>query len=577
MNSRIRLISILIIFLSSILVVRLYFLQIVHGGTFSDKAERQYINQNTMLYDRGDIYFQSKNGDTVLAAISRSGYTIAINPKVMKDPKDVYKKLSEILVVDEKDFFEKASRKDKVNEEISKNVNTDTADKIRKLNLYGVTLANDKWRFYPGGKLASQTIGFVAYSGDKLAGRYGLERYYEDILRKDPSKAYNNFFAEFFGDVKATLSIGGEAQGSIITTIEPSTQLFLENELKKVRDTWGSDGAGGVIMDPMTGEIFALAWNPSFDPNTFKESNVEAFQNPIVEGVYEMGSIIKPIAMSAGLDSGAVKATTTYYDAGFLVLNNKRISNYDGKGRGTVDMQQVLNQSLNTGMAFVAKEMGNKDFSKYMKNFGLGTETGIDLPNEAHGLINNLDSTRDVEMATAAYGQGIALTPIATVRALSVLANGGKLVTPHLVKKIDFDSGLSKKISFAPPKQIIKEETSKEISRMLVGVVDKALRNGTAKIPGYSVAAKTGTAQMTEEGRAGYAEGQYLHSFFGYFPAYNPKFIVFLFHLKPKNVRYASETLTDPFLNITKFLINYYEIPPDRPEETISTNTVETL
>ena len=170
-------------------------------------------------------------------------------------------------------------------------------------------------------------------------------------------------------------------------------------------------------------------------------------------------------------------------------------------------------------------------------------------------------------MATAAYGQGVAFTPIATVRALSVLANGGMLVTPHIVKKIEYQNGLTKRMSFAPSKQVIKKETSEEITRMLVNVVDKALRGGTAKIPGYSVAAKTGTAQMTNEGQAGYVEGKYLHSFFGYFPAYNPKFLVFLFHIYPKNVRYASETLTDPFLNITKFLINYYQIPPDRPED----------
>jgi cell division protein FtsI (penicillin-binding protein 3)/stage V sporulation protein D (sporulation-specific penicillin-binding protein) len=230
-------------------------------------------------------------------------------------------------------------------------------------------------------------------------------------------------------------------------------------------------------------------------------------------------------------------------------------------------MQQVLNQSLNTGAAYVAMKMGNTKFAEYMKNYGIGTETGIDLPNEGNGLIKNLESPRDVEIATAAYGQGIAFTPIATVRALAVLANGGTLITPHLVKKIEYESGLVKRTSFPPGKQVIKKQSSEEITRMLVGVVDKALRNGTAKIPGYSVAAKTGTAQMTDEGRPGYAEGKYLHSFFGYFPAYKPRFLVFLFHLYPKNVRYASETLTQPFIDITKFLINYYQIPPDRPED----------
>lgn len=545
---------------------RLYFVQIVHGESFVSLAERQYINENTILYNRGEIYFQSKTGETIPAAISRSGFTVSINPQIIKDPESVYGYLSKVLVLDKDEFLKKANKKDRKNEEIAKNLNSETADKLKKLNIYGINISTDKWRFYPGGRLAASTIGFVAYKENELAGRYGLERYYEDTLKRDPSKAYNNFFAEFFSNVRQTLVSDAQGEGDIVTTIEPSVQLFLEDSLEAIREKWGSDGAGGIVIDPTNGEIMALAWNPSFDPNNFKESDTEFFDNPIVEGVYEMGSIIKPLTMAAGIDSGAVSASSTYFDAGFLVLNNKRISNYDGKGRGIVNMQEVLSQSLNTGAAYVAMKMGNNNFSEYMKNFGIGTETGIDLPNEGRGLIQNLDSKRDIEMATAAYGQGIALTPIATVRALSSLANGGTLITPHLVKKIEYESNLSKKISFAPGKQVIKKETSEEVTRMLVKVVDTALRDGTAKIPGYSVAAKTGTAQMTEEGRPGYVEGKYLHSFFGYFPAYKPRFLVFLFHLYPKNVRYASETLTEPFLDITKFLINYYQIPPDRPD-----------
>ncbi len=551
---------------AGVVVLRLYFIQIVHGSTFTTDAERQYINKNTVLYDRGEIYFESNKGERVLGAISRSGFTIALNPKIIKDVEAVYQNLNTIVPIDKEEFLSKVGKKDDEYEEIITHINSDTAEKIRKLNIYGVTLEADKWRFYPGGSLASQTIGFVAYKDDELAGRYGLERYYEDNLKKNPEGAYSNFFAEFFSNVKGSLSDNPKQSGNIITTIEPSTQLFLENELKSVRETWSSDAAGGIIMDPKTGEIKAIAYNPTFDPNDFENSDVKYFNNPMVEGVYEMGSIIKPLSMAAGIDSETVTASTTYYDAGFLELNGKKISNFDGRGRGTVSMQEVLNQSLNTGVAFVARKMGNEEFSKYMKNYGIGTETGIDLPNEARGLISNLDSKREIEIVTASYGQGIAMTPIATVRALSSLANGGKLVTPHLVKKIEFENGLSKKFSFED-KQIISPYASEQITNMLVKVVDTSLRNGTAKIPGFKVAAKTGTAQMTDEGRAGYVDGKYLHSFFGYFPASDPKFLVFLFHIYPKNVKYASETLTEPFLNITKFLINYYELTPDRPED----------
>jgi len=569
MTGRIRFISVIIILIALVVSVRLYFVQIVYGDFLSSQAERQNINKNTISYDRGEIYFESKNDETVPAAISRSGFTVAINPQIMKDSEKVYEDLNQILALDKEEFLAKAAKKDDSYEEIANHLNTETSDKVKALDIYGVTLATDKWRFYPGGSLASNVIGFVGFKGDELAGRYGLERYYEDILKRDYSKAYNNFFAEFFSDVKESLAEYPQEEGNIITSIEPSTQQFLENELKDVKEKWQSEKAGGIIIDPVSGEIIAMAWSPTFDLNNFKESDVSVFSNPMVEGRYEMGSIIKTLTMAIGLDTGAIKPNSTYYDAGCTTLNKKTVCNYDGAARGTVDMQQVLSQSLNLGAAHIALTTGNEKFAEYMKNFGVGTETGIDVPNEGIGLINNLDSKREIEIATASYGQGVAFTPIATVRALSALANGGKLITPHIVKRIEYKTGLTKKISFAPDKQVIKPETSNEVTKMLVEVVDKALRGGNAKIPGYSVAAKTGTAQMTDEGKAGYVEGKYLHSFFGYFPAYNPKFLVFLFHTYPKNVKYASETLTDPFLNITKFLINYYQIPPDRAGDVV--------
>lgn len=567
MAGRIRFISIILIFSGLVLLTRLYFIQIVHGEAFSNDAKRQNINENTVLYDRGTIYFEDKDGIPVEAAISRSGFTVAINPQIVKDPEEMYEKLSPILSLDRSDFISKATKKDDSYEEIAKHINSETIEKIKNLNYYGVSIASDRWRFYPGGKMAANVIGFVAYNENDLSGRYGLERSYEDNLKKDPSRAYTNFFAEFFYNVKDSFDGGLKSEGDIVTSIEPSVQNFLEEEIENVREKWQSKEAGGIVIDPKTGQIIAMAWSPSFNLNNFKEGDTNLFSNKMVEGVYEMGSIVKPLTVAMGLDLDLITAQSTYYDAGYLVLNSKRISNYDGRGRGTVDMQEVLNQSLNTGAAFVALKIGKSKFLEYMEDFGLGTESGIDLPNEGRGLLRNLENGQDIEVATASYGQGVAFTPIATVRALSVLANGGNLITPHLVKRIEMSNGLSKDISLGVGKQVIKKETSEEITRMLVNVVDKALRGGNAKIPGFSVAAKTGTAQMTEEGRAGYADGKYLHSFFGYFPAYNPKFLVFLFHIYPKNVRYASETLTDPFLETTKFLINYYQIPPDRPED----------
>jgi cell division protein FtsI (penicillin-binding protein 3)/stage V sporulation protein D (sporulation-specific penicillin-binding protein) len=278
-----------------------------------------------------------------------------------------------------------------------------------------------------------------------------------------------------------------------------------------------------------------------------------------------MGSIIKPITMASAIDSGAVnEANTTYNDTGFRDLNGYKVRNFDSKSRGPhTSMQAILDQSLNVGIVFLVEQLGTKRFQEYFKKFGLGSETGIDVPGEASGLTKNLDSKVMVDSATAGFGQGIAITPIQTIRALAVLGNGGKLVTPHIVDSILYQNGDRKKIVEETPDQVIKPETSERISRMLVHVVDTALMHGADKMDHYSIAAKTGTAQMVQPGK-GYYEDRYLHSFFGYFPAYEPKYIIFLFHTYPKGAQYASATLTDPFFKLVKFLISYYQVPPDR-------------
>jgi len=208
--------------------------------------------------------------------------------------------------------------------------------------------------------------------------------------------------------------------------------------------------------------------------------------------------------------------------------------------------------------------VGKDQFREYFLNYRLGSETGIDLPNEVFGLVENLNARTDVEYATASFGQGIALTPVAATRALATLANGGTLVTPHVAKELRFTDGTSKEIRYPEGARVLQEETSEEISRMLAVVVDDALRGGTVALPSHSIAAKTGTAQIPDPVNGGYYDDRFLHSFFGYFPAYEPEFIIFLYTVEPKGVRYASETLTDPFMQLTEFLINYYSIPPDR-------------
>lgn len=563
---RIRFILGVIVLVALILLVRLYSIQIIHGEDFNIQADRQYVRPNQNLFDRGRIIFESRDGIQWSAATLKTGFTVSINPSILKDSQETYQKLSDIIEIDSEIFFARASKINDPYEEIAKRVSQEDGIKIDELNIEGVQIHKERWRFYPGGKLASQTLGFVAFEGDILSGRYGLERYYNDTLSRNTDNLYVNFFAEIFSNVNKTLfKQGGKREGDVVTTIEPSVQLFLERKLEEIYDKWNSRQTAGIIINPQNGEIYAIGVYPSFDVNNFREvEDSSVFSNPLIEGVYEMGSIIKPLTIAAGLDSGAITAETTYYDSGSVTFDGATISNYDGKGRGRVKIQEILNQSLNTGASFVMEAMGTEVFRDYMLNYGIGQETGIDLPNEAAGLVSNLDSPRTLEYATASFGQGIAMTPIATVRALSTLANGGKLITPHLGKEIKYRTGLSKTISYVDGEEVLKESTSQEITRMLVKVVDEALLGGTVSFDNYSIAAKTGTAQIANTQARGYYDDRFLHSFFGYFPAYDAEFFIFLLAIEPKEVRYASQTLTRPFIDTVNFLINYYDVPPDR-------------
>ena len=566
-TSRIRIISAVIFFIGFLLIVRLYHIQINQASAYRDKAERQYVHTAKDVFNRGSIYFSTKDGEKVSAASVTSGYLLAVNPNLLKDPKDIYEKIKNFTTLSAEEFIAKATLTNRTYVEIEPKLSKETADTIKSLDIDGVMLYRNQWRYYPGDTMSARSIGFIGFgSADgQLRGKYGLERYYDETLYRDNTILSVNFFAEIFSNLGSLVFQNTEQKsGSVVTTIEPTVARMLDRVLQETQDTYDSKLSGGIIMDPKTGAIYAMNVAPTFDLNTRGTTSIEQFENPLVEDVYEMGSIIKALPMAAGLDSKVVTPQSTYYDAGFLDLNGYTIKNFDGKGRGTVPMQEVLNQSLNTGVSHIVKLMGREKFRTYFEGLKLGSETGIDLPSEAQGLMANLKSPRDVEYATASFGQGIAMTPVATARALATLGNGGHLVTPHIVKAIEYDDGTRKEVIYPNGAQVFTPETSETVSRMLTTVVDDALRGGKVALPHHSIAAKTGTAQIANPNGGGYYEDKYLHSFFGYFPAYDPKFIVFLYTVDPRGVKYASETLTEPFMDITKFLINYYSIPPDR-------------
>lgn len=566
--ARIRLIMIVFLLLAMALIGRLYYLQIERHSELSERGENQYIHTVQDLYDRGTIYFTTKDGEKIAAATVKSGYVLAVDPQHVEDAGAAYEALKDYINIDKDTFVYRATLPKRVYVEIADQLPKDVADTIDELDLPGVNLYRQRWRYYPGHALAAREIGFVGFSGqgaDKQpVGQYGLERYFEDTLSRAKEKQSVDFFAELFTNIDKMVSKDEPTgQGDIVTTIEPTVARMLQNEIEQVQDKYHSELTGGIIINPKTGEIYALDAVPTFDPNDRGDASFDTFSNPLVEGVFEMGSIIKALTIASGLDTGQISPNTTYYDAGRREFDGLTIHNWDNRGRGNVDMQEVLNQSLNTGVAFVMETMGKNKFRDYFLSLGLGKKTGIELPGEIAGQVENLQSPRTIEYATASFGQGIALTPIETVRALSALGNGGVLITPHILASTEYKDGTDQPNVVPAGQRVWSEQTSETITRMLVRVVDEALHYGQESMEHYSIAAKTGTAQLVDPA-GGYYDDRYLHSFFGYFPAYDPEFLVFLFTIDPKGVTYASGTLTDSFMDITKFLLNYYDVPPDR-------------
>jgi len=562
---RVSLLFILIVIAATVIVSRLFFLQFLQHGFYSALARGQQQVFETIPPERGEILLTDKNSETSALAVNREYPYVYAVPKDVEDKEKSAKILAEIIGQDEKAILDKLSKPDDLFEKIGQRLNEEQAQKIRDLKIKGIGIKAEKLRYYPYGSLAAHLSGFLGDSQEGSVGRYGLEGYYEQILHGTPGSLVGE------KDARGTIlkSLGenenaARAGDDLILTIDPNVQSIVEEKLKIEIEKWSADAGTVIVMDPITGAVRAMASYPNFNLNNYSEvEDAGVYANPAVSHIFEPGSVFKPITLAAGLDSKAITPSTTFENTGSVKIGNYTISNVVQEAIGTRTMTETLEESLNTGAIFAEQKTGDETFKKYVQDFGFDEKTGIDLFAETQGNIANLSENRPINFATASFGQGIAVTPIAMANAISAIANNGQLMRPYVVQVIRHANGQEEKTVPKVIRKILSQRTVTDLTAMMVSVV----RNGTGKraqIEGYTIAGKTGTAQVANSDRRGYSDKD-IHTFAGFFPAFDPKVLIFIKLDDPKGVRYAEGSAVPLFKEIAQYLITYYSIPPDAP------------
>lgn len=533
--------------ITGLIFYRLFHLAYVKHVDYSKIAEAQYQNQQKSLARRGTIFVSDlSSGEKQAVAIQKSFPYIYVVPKESKDPRASAARLSNVVGLPLEDSLKIFSKRDDPYEVVKTNPTAIELEAVKLLATKEVSIGYEERRYYPEKNFLSQVVGFLGFEGDKRVGQYGLESFYE----KELSAAFSN--------PDAAVRPDGD---DLVLTIDKNIQFFAEKELDILMKKWTPTSGVIIVQDPNNGSILAMAGSPSFDPNNYGQYELRSFTNKSVQEIFEPGSSFKPLTMASALDLRKVSPETTYYDQGEIDIAGFKIRNFNNKSFGTQTMNQVLEKSLNLGAMFVQQQLGDENFLNYAINFGFGQLTGIDLNGEVAGDISNLYTKRKVNFATASFGQGIAITPVQLINSYSALASGGKLYRPFVVKERIKPSGekiVTKPELIGTP---ISERASNQIKTMLVNVVEKGFDKAVVK--GYDVAGKTGTAQIaTPEG--GYTEDVFIHDMVGFAPAFAPRFVILIKIERPQGIKFAADSLSPSLGNITRFLLNYFKIPPTK-------------
>lgn len=542
---------------------RLYYWQVVQASDLQAQAEKQYFKDVKVSAVRGNILYS----DGFILASTNPLFNLYANPKVLSDEQriSVAHNLAKVLAQDS-DVQLEMEIKNKLEQDLywvllAKGISPDKKNRIDEMKIPGIGFEQLSGRFYPEGSSGAHILGFVASDAKgQSTGYFGLEGYYDGELRGSSGSVRSEKDALglpiVIGNFFATDARNGN---NLILNIDRSVQYIVEKALREGVEKYQSKAASAVVLDPKTGAVLALASYPNYDPLNFSDYPKDYFKDSVVSDQYEPGSTFKVLTMAAAIDQDALKADTKCdICSGPINLGGFTIRTWDNKYFPDTNMKDVIVHSDNTGMVFAAKKLGIDKLYSYLENFGFGKSTGIDLQDESFPTLRPKKDFREIDLATASFGQGIAVTPIQMVRAVSVIANGGNLVEPHIVKRIEGDNGnfdIKPKIV----KNVLKEITAKTMTQMMVAAVEE----GEAKffrIKGFKVAGKTGTAQIPVAGH--YDPNKTIASFVGFAPADDPKFIMLVLYDQPTASIYGAETAAPTFFEIAKQLFSYYKIAP---------------
>ncbi|MFA5754028.1 MAG: penicillin-binding protein 2 [Patescibacteria group bacterium] len=519
---------------------------------------------------------QVASGTPVVVATSTKEAALAGYLKRLDKPGDVYEPLERKVDIDSllilwASLASSSSTPVNVSSLSLKNdrIMSKDAEGETELKVPGVGFDIEKLRAYPEKEIGSHLLGFVSYVDGEGQGKYGLEEFFNDEL----FGKYGSVKSEKGGQSSMIIVndreyVKPEAGADLVLTIDRNVQFIACEKLKETVKKHGAIGGSVIAMNPQTGAIIAMCSVPDFDPNNYKDvKDISNYNNPALLYQYEPGSVFKVVTMSIAVDQGKVSPTTTYKDEGQIMISGwpKPIKNSDFSTHGphgVVDMNAVLENSLNTGAIFAMKQVGPRVFADYVKNYGFGEKTGLELGSESPGNIGNLISNKvkEIDAATASFGQGIAVTPLQMIMPYQAIANGGVLMKPYIVKAIIRGENREE----MTPKQIrrvVSEKTAATISAMLVNVVERG-HSKRAYIDGYYIGGKTGTAQVAISG--GYSKDDYIHTFIGIAPIDNPAFVMLTKIDSPKDVQYAEGSALPLWTEIADFMLKYYQVPKDR-------------